>query len=138
MAFVNKMDRAGADFLRVVDQIKTRLGGTPVPMQLAIGAEENFKGIVDLVKMKAVFWEEENMGMAFHEEDIPADMLEDAQIKMILDREEIPYFFKNEENYGLGGSPASPFISGARTELYVPEDMGEQALDILKKELSLK
>ena len=80
MGFVNKMDRAGADFLRVVDQIKTRLGGTPVPMQLAIGAEENFKGIVDLVKMKAVFWEEENMGMAFHEEDIPADMLEDAQM----------------------------------------------------------
>ena len=80
MGFVNKMDRAGADFLRVVDQIKTRLGGTPVPMQLAIGAEENFKGIVDLVKMKAVFWEEENMGMAFHEEDIPADMLQDAQM----------------------------------------------------------
>jgi len=80
MGFVNKMDRAGADFLRVVDQIKTRLGGTPVPMQLAIGAEENFKGIVDLIKMKAVFWEEENMGMAFHEEDIPEDMLEDAQM----------------------------------------------------------
>ena len=68
----------------------------------------------------------------------PANSQENAQIKMILDREEIPYFFKNEENYGLGGSPASPFISGARTELYVPEDMGEQALDILKKELSLK
>jgi elongation factor G len=80
MGFVNKMDRAGADFLRVVDQIKTRLGGTPVPMQLAIGAEENFKGVVDLIKMKAIFWEEENMGMAFHEEDIPADMLEDAQM----------------------------------------------------------
>ncbi|MCW8962600.1 MAG: elongation factor G [Gammaproteobacteria bacterium] len=80
MGFVNKMDRAGADFLRVVDQIKSRLGGTPVPMQLAIGAEENFKGVIDLVKMKAVYWEEENMGMAFHEEDIPADMLEDAQM----------------------------------------------------------
>jgi elongation factor G len=80
MGFVNKMDRAGANFLRVVDQIKTRLGGTPVPMQLAIGAEEHFKGVVDLIKMKAVFWEEENMGMAFHEEEIPADMLEDAQM----------------------------------------------------------
>lgn len=80
MGFVNKMDRAGADFLRVVDQIKTRLGGSPVPMQLAIGAEENFKGIVDLVKMKAIYWEEENMGMAFHEEDIPEDMMEDAQM----------------------------------------------------------
>ena len=80
MGFVNKMDRAGADFLRVVDQIKTRLGGTPVPVQLAIGAEENFKGVVDLIKMKAVYWEEENMGMAFHEDEIPADMLEDAQM----------------------------------------------------------
>jgi elongation factor G len=80
MGFVNKMDRAGADFLRVVDQIKTRLGGTPVPMQLAIGAEENFKGVIDLIKMKAIYWEEENMGMAFHEDDIPADMLEDAQM----------------------------------------------------------
>jgi elongation factor G len=80
MGFVNKMDRAGANFLRVVDQIKTRLGGNPVPMQLAIGAEENFKGVIDLIKMKAVFWEEENMGMAFHEEDIPAEMLEDAQM----------------------------------------------------------
>jgi elongation factor G len=80
MGFVNKMDRAGANFLRVVDQIKTRLGGNPVPMQLAIGAEENFKGVIDLIKMKAIFWEEENMGMAFHEEDIPAEMLEDAQM----------------------------------------------------------
>ena len=80
MGFVNKMDRAGANFLRVVDQIKTRLGGTPVPMQLAIGAEENFKGVIDLIKMKAIFWEEENMGMASHEEDIPEAMLEDAQL----------------------------------------------------------
>jgi elongation factor G len=80
MGFVNKMDRAGANFLRVVDQIKTRLGGNPVPMQLAIGAEENFKGVIDLIKMKAIYWEEENMGMAFHEEAIPAEMLEDAQM----------------------------------------------------------
>jgi len=80
MGFVNKMDRAGANFLRVVDQVRDRLGGTPVPMQLAIGAEENFKGIVDLVKMKAVYWEEENMGMKFFEEDIPADLQEDAEL----------------------------------------------------------
>ncbi|MGR9073486.1 MAG: elongation factor G [Gammaproteobacteria bacterium] len=75
MAFVNKMDRAGANFLRVIKQIKDRLGSNPVPMQLAIGAEENFKGVVDLVKMKAIYWDETNMGMTFEERDIPEDML---------------------------------------------------------------
>ncbi len=74
IVFVNKMDRAGADYLRVVKQIKDRLGANPVPIQLAIGAEENFKGIVDLIKMKAVYWKEENMGQEFYLEDIPADM----------------------------------------------------------------
>ena len=74
MAFVNKMDRAGANFLRVVNQIKTRLGGNPVPLQIAIGAEEKFKGVVDLLKMKAIYWSEENMGMTFEEKDIPADL----------------------------------------------------------------
>jgi elongation factor G len=76
MAFVNKMDRAGANFLRVVEQIKTRLGATPVPLQLPIGAEENFKGVIDLIKMKAIFWNEENMGTTFEEKDIPEDMLD--------------------------------------------------------------
>ncbi len=75
MAFVNKMDRAGADFLRVVDQIKTRLGSNPVPMQINIGAEENFRGVIDLVKMKAIIWDESNMGATYVEEDIPADLL---------------------------------------------------------------
>lgn len=74
LAFVNKMDRSGADFLGVVEQIKSRLGSIPVPMQLAIGAAESFKGIVDLVKMKAIYWEEENMGVAFEEKEIPSDM----------------------------------------------------------------
>jgi len=74
MAFVNKMDRAGADFLRVVEQIRTRLAATPVPVQLPIGAEEHFKGVVDLVKMKAIYWEEENLGIAFKEVEIPEDM----------------------------------------------------------------
>jgi elongation factor G len=71
MAFVNKMDRAGADFLRVVEQIRERLGSKAVPMQLPIGAEENFEGIIDLVKMKAIYWEEENMGIKFEEKEIP-------------------------------------------------------------------
>ncbi|MDH5436977.1 MAG: elongation factor G, partial [Gammaproteobacteria bacterium] len=78
MAFVNKMDRAGADFLRVVKQIKERLGGNPVPLQLAIGAEENFQGVVDLIKMKAVYWEEANMGIKFEEKDIPEDLQSSA------------------------------------------------------------
>lgn len=76
MAFVNKMDRAGADFLRVVRQIKDRLGANPVPLQIAIGAEENFQGVVDLIRMKAIYWSEENMGMTFDEKDIPAELQE--------------------------------------------------------------
>ncbi|MBQ62772.1 MAG: elongation factor G [Gammaproteobacteria bacterium] len=76
IVFVNKMDRAGADYLRVVDQIEERLGSTPVPIQLAIGAEENFKGVIDLVKMKAIIWNEEDLGLTFEEQDIPEDMVE--------------------------------------------------------------
>ncbi|ENM3723524.1 elongation factor G [Vibrio cholerae] len=79
MVFVNKMDRAGADFLRVVGQIKHRLGATPVPIQLNIGAEEEFKGVIDLIKMKAINWNEADQGMSFTYEEIPADMLELAQ-----------------------------------------------------------
>jgi elongation factor G len=79
MAFVNKMDRAGADFLRVVEQIKTRLNSKPVPVQLPIGAEDKFEGVIDLVKMKAIYWEEENMGIKFEEKEIPAEYKEEAQ-----------------------------------------------------------
>ncbi len=79
MVFVNKMDRAGADFLRVVNQIKHRLGATPVPIQLNIGAEEEFKGVIDLIKMKAINWNEVDQGMTFTYEDIPEDMLELAE-----------------------------------------------------------
>ncbi|QMV15716.1 elongation factor G [Vibrio spartinae] len=79
LVFVNKMDRAGADFLRVVNQIKDRLGATPVPIQLNIGAEDKFKGVIDLFKMKAINWTEEDQGMTFTYEDIPADMLELAE-----------------------------------------------------------
>ncbi|MBJ6896134.1 elongation factor G [Vibrio cholerae] len=79
MVFVNKMDRAGADFLRVVGQIKHRLGANPVPIQLNIGAEEDFKGVIDLIKMKAINWNEADQGMSFTYEEIPADMLELAQ-----------------------------------------------------------
>jgi elongation factor G len=79
LAFVNKMDRAGANFLRVVEQIKKRLGANPVPIQLPIGAEEKFEGVVDLVKMKAIYWDDSTQGMSFEEREIPADMLPASQ-----------------------------------------------------------
>ena len=79
MVFVNKMDRAGADYLLVIEQLKERLGALPVPLQLAIGAEEKFKGVVDLVKMKSILWSEEDQGMTFEYSAIPDDMLEDCQ-----------------------------------------------------------
>ena len=74
LVFVNKMDRSGADFLRVIEQIKSRLGSNAVPMQLPIGAEDSFSGVVDLVKMKAIYWNEANLGMTFEEKEIPVDM----------------------------------------------------------------
>ncbi|MDF9895645.1 UNVERIFIED_ORG: elongation factor G [Pseudomonas vranovensis] len=79
VVYVNKMDRAGANFLRVVGQIKNRLGHTPVPVQLAIGSEDNFQGQVDLIKMKAIYWNEDDKGTTYREEEIPADMLELAE-----------------------------------------------------------
>jgi elongation factor G len=78
LAFVNKMDRTGADFLRVIKQIQVRLGSKAVPMQLPIGAEECFEGVVDLLKMKAIYWNEANMGMTFEEKEIPGNMLADC------------------------------------------------------------
>jgi elongation factor G len=79
IAFVNKMDRTGANFLRCVEHIKTRLKGNPVPLQLNIGSEENFKGVIDLVKMKAINWSEADQGVSFDYEDVPAELLEQAQ-----------------------------------------------------------
>lgn len=79
IGFVNKMDRAGANFLRVVGQVRNRLGANAVPIQLPIGAEENFEGVVDLVRMKAIYWNEENLGMTYEARDISADMLEECK-----------------------------------------------------------
>ena len=81
IGFVNKMDRAGADFLRVCDQIKTRLGANPVPMQIAIGAEEDFKGVVDLITMKAIYWNEADQGATYEALDIPAELQDLAEEK---------------------------------------------------------
>jgi len=86
IAFVNKMDRAGANFLRVVDMIRSRLRANPVAIQLPIGAEENFEGVVDLIRMKAIYWDMETQGMRFEYRDIPADLkaqAEEYRAKMI-------------------------------------------------------
>ncbi len=79
IAFVNKMDRTGANFLRVVDQMKERLRANAVPIQLPIGAEDEFEGIVDLVTMKAIYWDDESLGMKYEERDIPEEMMADAE-----------------------------------------------------------
>ena len=79
MVFVNKMDRAGADFQMVIDQLQERLGAHPVPLQMTIGAEDEFKGVVDLIKMKAIIWSENDQGMTFEYQDIPAEMLDQCE-----------------------------------------------------------
>ncbi|SNB46477.1 elongation factor G [Geobacter sp. DSM 9736] len=78
IAFINKMDRVGADFFRGVSMIKDRLKANPVPIQLPIGAEDMYRGVIDLVEMKAIVWDEESLGAKFHEEEIPADLLDQA------------------------------------------------------------
>jgi elongation factor G len=78
LLFVNKMDRQGANFMRVYDQVKQRLKAHPVPIQLPIGSEDKFEGVIDLVKMKAIYWDESSQGMKFEERDIPASMLDEA------------------------------------------------------------
>ncbi|MGB1103272.1 MAG: elongation factor G [Crocinitomicaceae bacterium] len=78
LIFVNKMDRAGADFFRAYNEVKDRLNGNPVPLQIPIGAEDDFKGVVDLIKMKAIDWNEEDMGMTYREYDIPAELMDEA------------------------------------------------------------
>src|SRR5688572_16879498 len=79
LCFINKMDRAGADFFRCINEIKTRLGGNPVPLQIPIGAEDEFRGVVDLLIMKGISWNEADKGMTYEVFDIPADMVEEAK-----------------------------------------------------------
>src|SRR5690606_11270828 len=78
IGFVNKMDRIGADFLMVVKQVKEMLGAKAVPLQLPIGSEDNFKGVVDLVSMKSIIWDDATQGMTYTEGEVPADMLDEA------------------------------------------------------------
>src|ERR1700744_5725333 len=79
IVFVNKMDKIGADFFRCVEEINTKVGGRPICIQLPIGSESNFKGVIDLVRMKAVVWEDEALGAKYHDEDIPADLLDQSK-----------------------------------------------------------
>ena len=79
LAFVNKMDRSGANFMRVYEQVKTRLKAEPVPIQLPIGSEENFEGVIDLVKMKAIYWDEATRGIEYEEREIAPEMLDEAK-----------------------------------------------------------
>jgi len=79
IVFANKMDKIGADFFKCLDDIKTRLGARPVAIQLPIGSEQNFKGVIDLVRMKGVVWDDESLGAKYHDIDIPADLLEQAK-----------------------------------------------------------
>src|SRR3984893_7887705 len=107
IAFVNKMDRAGADFLRCVDQIRTRLRANPIAIQIPIGAEERFEGVVDLIRMKAIYWDMETQGMKFEYRDIPANLKDEAlrhRAKMIEVAAEandtlMPKYLEREERY---------------------------------------
>ncbi len=80
LVFVNKMDRAGANFLRVVEQLRKRLGANPVPVQLPIGAEESFAGVIDLIRMRAIYWDDSTLGMTYDAREIPEELLDDARI----------------------------------------------------------
>ena len=117
MVFVNKMDRAGADFFRVVDQIKTRLGSTPVPLQVTIGSEDTFKGVVDLLSMKAIIWDEESMGMKFDTQEIPADLLDKAKElrEQLLETAAEASEELMDEYLNNGDLPIEKIIEGLRT-----------------------
>jgi len=116
LAFVNKMDRSGANFFKVVEQMKVRLKGNPVPIVIPIGAEDNFTGVVDLIKMKAIIWDEETMGMKFDYQDIPAELqatAEEWREKMVESAAEASEDLMNEylEN---GDLPEDKIIAGLR------------------------
>ncbi len=105
LAFVNKLDRVGADFFRVVDEIRDKLGANPIPLQIPIGHEDDFSGVVDLIRMKAIYWDDETLGAKFYFEDIPGDLKDEAEAwreKMLeslaeLDEEFMEKYF--EEKY---------------------------------------
>jgi len=103
IAFINKMDRTGADFSHGVEMIKDRLGANPLPLQLPIGAEENFRGLVDLVTMEAIVWDDESMGAKYEIIDIPADMVDDVELAREALLEEISSYDDELMEKYLGG-----------------------------------
>ena len=116
MVFVNKMDRAGADFFRVVEQIKTRLGSNPVPLQVPIGSEDSFEGVVDLITMTTIIWDEESKGMKFDVKDIPDNLTDKTKElrEQLLEtaaeaNEELMELYLND-----GDLPAEKIIEGLR------------------------
>src|ERR1039458_2281952 len=113
IAFINKMDRVGADFFRGVSMIKDRLKANPLPIQLPIGSEENYKGLIDLVKMKAIIWNEEGLGAKYHEEDIPADLIDQAEEYREKMVEEIASHDDNLMEKYLGGEELTEEIGRA-------------------------
>jgi elongation factor G len=106
LCFINKMDRAGADFMRCVNEVKERLGGNPIPLQIPIGAEDDFKGVVDLLEMKGIIWNEEDKGMTYEVIDIPEDLVEEANewrdklIEAVAESDEVlmEKFFEDTES----------------------------------------
>ena len=106
ICFVNKMDRAGADFFRCINEVKTRLGGNPVPLQIPIGAEDEFKGVIDLIIMKSIYWNEADLGMTYQELEIPAELVDEANewrdklIEAVAESDEVlmEKFFDNPES----------------------------------------
>jgi elongation factor G len=110
IVFCNKMDKIGADFYKCLDDIVKRLGAKPVPIQLPIGSESNFKGVVDLVRMKAVVWEDESLGAKFHDEEIPADLKDKA------------------EEYRLALVEAAVELDDAAMEAYLEGTMPDEAM----------
>ena len=117
MVFVNKMDRAGADYFRVVEQIKTRLGSSPVTLQVPIGSEDTFKGVVDLLSMKAIIWDEESMGMKFETQDIPDDLIDKAKElrEQLLETAAEASEELMDEYLNNGDLPLDKIIEGLRT-----------------------
>ena len=156
MVFVNKMDRAGADFLRVVAQIEDRLGSTPVPVQLAIGAEDDFAGVIDLIKMKAIYWDDSTQGIKYEARDIPADMLDDCKSwreKMVEAAAEASEEFMNkyleegdltEEEITAGlrirtvNSEIQPMLCGTAFKNKGVQRMLDAVLDLMPSPLDVK
>ena len=123
IGFVNKMDRSGADFLRVCGQVKSHLGANPVPMQIAIGAEETFKGVVDLIRMKAIYWNESDQGETYEIKDIPADLqgLADEKSEFMIESAAEANDELMEKYLEEGTLSASEIIEGIRVRTIANE-----------------